>query len=143
MVADLTLSIRFPVDALGADDDGAGTAWHEAVVILEGFRDLTDDWDGNGADPPSTEIISAAITWLKQMPLLDHRAIPPTQIVPGSLGEVLFIWQSESQFIEAEIEQPDAVEWMVKVGDADPEFCSTPVGRAVVLTSAELSAVSG
>ncbi len=143
MVADLTLSIRFPVNALDADDDETGMAWQQAVETLEGFRDLSNGWDGNGADPPVQEIISAAVTWLKQMPLLDHRAIPPTQIVPGSLGEVLFVWQSESQFIEAEIEHPEVVEWMVKVGDAEPEFCSTPVGRAVVLASEEMSAVSG
>jgi len=143
MVADLTLSIRFPVDALAADSDVSAAVWQDAIEIVEGFRDLADDWDGNGANPPAPEIISAATNWLKQMPLLDHRAIPPTQIVPGSLGEVLFIWQSDSQFIEADIEQPDAVEWMVKVGDAEPEFCSTPVGRAVVLASETMSAVSG
>ncbi len=143
MVADLTLSIRFPLHISCADEVSRSTVWQEAITRVEGFQELRDDWDGNGAEPPSAEIVSAAIEWLNRMPQLDERAVPPTQIVPGSLGEVLFIWQSESQFIEAEIENPDDVEWMIKVGDAEPEFCSTPVGRAVVLTTSELSAVNG
>ena len=142
MVADLTLSIRFPLDAPRMDVARRSTEWQAAISTVAGFQSLDEDWDGNGAEPPAEEIVSAAIEWLKRMPDLDERAVPPTQIVPGTLGEVLFIWQTKSQFIEAEIEKPDNVEWMIKVGEADPEFCSTPVGRAVVLTTAELASVS-
>lgn len=64
--------------------------WIEAIKKLQGFRDLADDWDGQGASPPLAPVIDCADSWLKRM--RRHGLNPPARITPGVAGELYLEW---------------------------------------------------
>jgi hypothetical protein len=90
------------------------TKWHQINDELARIRELKDDWDGQGASAPVVENVEAAVKWLREMRSYPQ-AIPPSQIVPGVTGEVLFVWQKHAFFLEAEISKPNQVEWTLAV----------------------------
>lgn len=98
-------------------------AWKHLSDALLNFYELCDDWDGNGAQRPDRRCIAAGMRWLQFM-ASHHRATPPSSAVPGSLGEVVFVWQRKGLFIEATIEDEMTVEWMTEIGDRFEHFTS-------------------
>jgi len=88
--------------------------WNHIADELARIRELKADWDGQGASAPAAENVEAAGKWVREMRYYPQ-AIPPSQVVPGVSGEVLFIWQKEAFFLEAEISKPTQVEWMLAI----------------------------
>ncbi len=76
--------------------------WEPAVKKLVEFQHLGDDWDGQGAKGPSFELLASAVglAYLLQQQGVD----PPTRVVPGVEGSVLFEWQfPDGTYAEVEI----------------------------------------
>ena len=92
-------------------------AWDRLFEELKGIRSLGDDWDGQGAEAPSSANVDWASDWVQQMRGY-HQAIPPSRAVPGVSGEVYLEWRAASFYLVAEIASPARVEWMLSVPGA-------------------------
>jgi hypothetical protein len=44
-----------------------------------------------------------------------RHALPPTHVLPGTLGEVILEWRGESFHLVAEIANPTQVDWLLNV----------------------------
>jgi hypothetical protein len=80
--------------------------WDKCMKDLEGISAYHNDWDGQGAEAPSSEIMDSAVNLAK---LLHQQGIdPPSCVVPGVNGTVVFEWQGENgAYLEIEITAPD------------------------------------
>ncbi len=92
--------------------------WDQLLTELSRFRDLEDDWDGQGAAALEHMNVESAITWVEHM-RGDDKAEPPNRVVAGVAGEVYLVWQESGFLLEAEISKPDQVEWLLAV-DGQP-----------------------
>jgi hypothetical protein len=86
--------------------------WEPAINSIITFQYLGDDWDGLGAKAPSPELLESAIG-LAYL-LHDKGVSPPSRVVPGLEGEVLFEWQeADGTYTDVEIVRPFIAEVMV------------------------------
>lgn len=106
--------------------------WREALAQLHALHEVEDDWDGQGAHAPEAVNIQAAVAWAEKMQ--PHLA-PPTRIMPGLDGEVLFLWQGRDYYLEGEIETPAKIEWMLAVPGQAIEHWETPLAPEFIPTS--------
>lgn len=84
--------------------------WDEIIGELNAMRRLTDDWDGLGASAPRNEIIDSAVEWGQHLRRLGRMA--PASVLAGPRGTILFNWQDENGYLDAEVARPHYVEWM-------------------------------
>jgi hypothetical protein len=86
--------------------------WKETVNKLSTFRNLEEDWDGQGANAPSGELVDSACALAA---LFQERGLdPPTAVAPGPGGTVLFVWQEKNgTYCEVEVERPFHAEVML------------------------------
>jgi hypothetical protein len=92
--------------------------WQETVQKIVEFQHLADDWDGQGARPPSAEMLESAIGLAYT--LLQNGMDPPNCVVPGLEGEVTFEWhEPDGTYAEVEIVRPFHAEvMMIEPGQA-------------------------
>jgi len=85
--------------------------WEAALNKLAGFRDLQEDWDGQGAHPPSSELVDSA---LGLAALIRERGMePPTGVAPGPMGTLMLVCHgSNGTYCEIELERPFQAEVM-------------------------------
>jgi hypothetical protein len=77
------------------------------------IRKLADDWDGLGAEAPSSGIVDSAIDLLKK--LKAEAALPaPSRAAAAPTGTVILEWQFGGTYLEAEITRPYYAEWMLQ-----------------------------
>ncbi len=87
-------------------------SWEPAVQTIVDMEHLGDDWDGQGARAPSHEMLVSAIGLAYT--LLHNGMDPPTSVVPGLEGSVIFEWQPpDGTFCEVEIVRPFHAEVML------------------------------
>lgn len=81
--------------------------WEPAVQKMVAFQHLGDDWDGQGARSPSEEVLKSAIGLAYT--LYEQGVDPPSRVVPGVEGSVIFEWQDpDGAYTEVEV-----VGWLV------------------------------
>lgn len=81
--------------------------WEPAVQKMVAFQHLGDDWDGQGARAPSEEMLKSAIGLAYT--LHQQGVDPPSRVVPGPEGSVIFEWQDpDGTYTEVEV-----VGWLV------------------------------
>lgn len=84
--------------------------WDAIVDELRRFCSLGDDWDGQGAEAPSPQLVDSTLVFAQT---LRRAGFPcPSRVGAGPNGTVLFEWQDENLYLEAEITQPGRAEWM-------------------------------
>ncbi len=112
MIADLdVLADQFEESPLHGDggEDAATQldAWNHAIDKLLEIRSLTDDWDGEGAPAPECKLVDSAIRLAGWMQGKDMR--PPSRIVAGPTGTVVFEWQSDTgeTLLDVEVTAPN------------------------------------
>jgi hypothetical protein len=88
--------------------------WDQTVDDLRRLRDLEADWDGQGADAPQPANVDAALAWVDRMRRW-KRALPPSKVAPGVLGEVHLVWQQGTLYLDAEICGAREVEWLLSL----------------------------
>ena len=87
--------------------------WDERIDRLLAIRQLEDDWDGQGAPAPAVDVVDSALVLAL---LLRHDGVvPPTGVVQGVGGEVLFDWQSPDTYVEVEVTGPYAADAFIHV----------------------------
>lgn len=104
---ELTIGLELPArnESEDATNSTHAMLWNERIDELLAIRQLEDDWDGQGAPAPTIEVVDSALVFA----LLMRRdgVVPPTGVVQGLNGEVLFDWQSEDgKYIEVEVTAP-------------------------------------
>lgn len=87
--------------------------WGELTDDLLRIRSIERDWDGLGAETPDGALVDYAIDLLKELRRADELC-PPTRIVATPAGTVLFEWQYDDGYVEAEIVEPYRAEWMLE-----------------------------
>src|SRR3989442_12499871 len=79
--------------------------WEPAVQKIVEFQHLGDDWDGLGAKAPSRELLASAVGLAYLF--FEQGVRPPSRVVPGLDGAVLFEWQDpDGTCTEVEIVRP-------------------------------------
>ncbi len=85
--------------------------WTRVVKRIRELGGLGDDWDGQGASPPRRENVNAAMRWAI-LAMDQPKAVPPTYVAPGTMGEITVEWESESCYLELEFREPMRAETM-------------------------------
>jgi hypothetical protein len=81
------------------------TEWQKILQEIDEFRTLGDNWDGLGAKAPSNELLDSAIGLARIW--YGRDLIPPTRVLPGTAGTVVFEWQGDAgAYGEVEIDRP-------------------------------------
>lgn len=76
--------------------------WEPAVQKIVALQALGEDWDGQGARAPSSEVLASAIGLAYT--LNEQGVAPPSRVVPGPEGSVIFEWQDpEGTYTEVEV----------------------------------------
>lgn len=97
------------------DESAIDPRWQERLGELLRISRLPEDWDGAGAARPQSDVTEAAIEWLQNMAVADPAANPPTSVAASPGGEIIFVWQDDDLYLEAEVVAPGRVEWMRSV----------------------------
>jgi hypothetical protein len=103
-VGDLTTA---PNNGVQPNEEGVPNAgpWEAAVRVILGFQQLDDNWDGLEAQAPSRELLESAIGLAYT--LHEQGVEPPSRVVPGQEGSVIFEWQEpDGTYTEVEIDRP-------------------------------------
>lgn len=76
--------------------------WASAVREILSCRDLSENWDYYGAQPPSRDVLESAIALAYAYEKSGVQ--PPHRVAPGVAGDVTFEWQHpDGTFAEVEI----------------------------------------
>ncbi len=99
--------------------------WQPAVEKMMEFQHLEDNWDGQGAQVPSYELLASAIGLAYT--LLDQGVDPPHCVVPGVDGTVTFEWHDPNgTYTEVEIIRPLYAEAMMIEPGQPPQHWTLP-----------------
>ncbi len=78
-VADTRISLASPLVpmAIHGPSSAMDNHWDQALNSVDHLRDLSDDWDGQGARAPEVANVNQAANWISEMGRWRH-ALPPT-----------------------------------------------------------------
>jgi hypothetical protein len=110
------------VEANGAESSPKvqnSDCWEEVITKVLGFRGLGDDWDGLGARVPDPVLVESAVLFAQLG--LQAGMTPPSVVVPGLDGCVIFEWQKVEAYMEVEICKPGCAEFMKVILDHPAE----------------------
>jgi hypothetical protein len=85
--------------------------WDQTTGDLLRMLTLSNDWNGLGAEAPSREIVESSIRFAQG--LRQTGCLSPSRVGAGPNGTILFEWQLEDVYVEAEITKPFLAEWMI------------------------------
>lgn len=102
--------------------------WASTERSLLDLYKLDDNWDGEGADAPKFEIIKTAYQLLISMQNQDQPV--PTQISATLTGGIVVYWRNDDVYIEAEINEPNLVEWMQTEPNVQPRYWDTTLNNS-------------
>ena len=88
----------------------ASDQWCEMLSDLVGMRNLQNDWDGLGAVAPSPDLLESSIEWARHLQWRGQSA--PSSVFAGPNGTILFNWQDENGYLDAELTEPHHIQWM-------------------------------
>jgi hypothetical protein len=78
--------------------------WNGTIDELRRLRTYEDGWDGDGAVAPPPELVDSAIRLARD--LNQDRVSPPTCVLPGVNGTVVFEWVTARSRLEIEFVEP-------------------------------------
>jgi hypothetical protein len=85
--------------------------WLSPVIDrLEAFDKLQDDWDGYGAMPPRSDVVLAAIRFIRRVGAAGAATAP--SVFPTRTGGVLFAWKRGDHRLEVQFVSPDAASFV-------------------------------
>lgn len=94
----------------GGGWDQQADQWDRIFRELEDIGNLQDDWDGLGATAPSGPLVESALGLGRVLRAEGYG--PPSSVAAGPDGTILFNWQNEAGYLDAEVTKPYLVEWM-------------------------------
>lgn len=90
-------------------EDWEADLWRRAGQRLSEFYFLPEDWDGEGAEAPSSNALTAG-DYLRRLYLAGGR--PPTAVSLTPLGTIVLEWRRGDDYLEAEISGAHEIGWM-------------------------------
>jgi len=94
--------------------------WAKIARRLEELRHLENCWDGEGASAPAMKALGVTLALLQEIE--SGGAIPPTAMAPTVVGGVLLEWRMADTYLEVEISDRGAMEWMKKNPDGSVDM---------------------
>lgn len=100
-----------PGESVGQRDD---PMWAERIDELLSIRQLEDDWDGQGAPAPTSEVVDSAL--VLALLLKKEGIAPPSLVAQGPSGGVHFDWlPGGGKYVELRVLHPYQAEILVHV----------------------------
>lgn len=118
-----------------AEDINKLQGWIEREIDLAKIRNYERNWDGFDADAPDPKIVDAAVTFLRSLRKRED-ALPPARIALSPNGSVTLDWMEGSNFVRAEIENPNQIDWMRVVPGQPTEFNTEDLSVAPTFSGA-------
>ena len=85
------------------------TDWERNVEAIEQYRELADDYDGQGAIAPSANVIESAMVLVREF--IEADLAVPTYCVAGVNGSVNLVWDFvDESSVSLEVIDPSHVE---------------------------------
>jgi hypothetical protein len=103
--------------------------WREREAEIRASALLTDDWDGEGAHAPAPGVVDTAVQ-LISLRWNEGRLPPPARVTISSDGTIIISWRGAGTYLEAEIEEPGRVQWMLKTGSQKAQHWHEGIGPA-------------
>lgn len=66
-------------------------AWKQCLDTILSIRELEADWDGQGTEAPTPEVVDSAL--ILAVMLRERKVRPPTSTTQGVCGDVCIEWQ--------------------------------------------------
>jgi hypothetical protein len=86
--------------------------WEPVVREIISYQDLSDNWDGYGAEVPTRAVLESAIGLAYTY--YQNGVDPPGRVAPGVAGSVIFEWQDpDGTYATVEVDAPLHAEVMV------------------------------
>ena len=97
-----------------AHGEGDDPIWSERIDDLLGIRQLEDDWDGQGAPAPTSEVVDSAL--VLALLLRKEGIAPPKLVAQGPSGGIHFDWlPGGGKYVELRVMRPYQAEILVHV----------------------------
>lgn len=100
----MSASVACVADLIGQRPYCSPMTWEDAFAKLWSFRTLQPDWDGQGAEVPSFDLVDSA-THLA-IALQRRQAFPPSRVLAGVNGTVFLEWQRPLEYCQIEMAEP-------------------------------------
>jgi hypothetical protein len=102
--------------------------WKACAEKIQTFRQLADDWDGDGAAAPEPNVIDVATTVAHN---LSRKMPAPDRIHVGVNGTIYFEWFAADRYIEIEVVGPADIQCRaIPHGSSDLEQSTLPACQA-------------
>jgi hypothetical protein len=100
---------------MGGIDADLERKWNQSVTELLQLRSIGSDWDGDGAEAPSPEIIDSIIAMIRSPRRQSFFPAPPTKINILRDGRIALDWYSPGNlYASARFDEPYKAELMVE-----------------------------
>ena len=88
--------------------------WSERIDDLLGIRQLEDDWDGQGAPAPTSDVVDSAL--VLALLLKKEGIAPPKLVTQGPAGGIHFDWlPGGGKYVELRVMRPYQAEMIIHV----------------------------
>jgi len=97
---------ELPRSPIKTDSDGENSKWSAWIDELLTIRQLEDDWDGQGAPAPVTDVVDSSLI----LALLMRREgiAAPNLVTQGPSGRVHFDWlPGDGKYVELQVSAPN------------------------------------
>lgn len=94
--------------------------WNSVARRIQEYLGLDDNWDGMGAEAPNEDLFPTVLDLISTC--IQSGMNAPDTVVPVSTGGFLFEWHNPGMYVEAEVVEAGAAEFMVQEEDKEPDF---------------------
>jgi hypothetical protein len=99
--------------------------WEKSLRKLAEFRELGDEWDGEGTYPPDAKLLDFAVSFV--LAACAAGLDPPGTVTPDPAGGVVFVWQDpDGAYFEVEMDRPGCAEIMAIEPGRQPRHWNIP-----------------
>ena len=75
----------------------------DVINRILSFSELNNDWDGDGAVPPSSDVIDNSTSFYRSIPEFIAKRVNPGDIYPSPYGTIFMEWQLADKRITVEV----------------------------------------
>ncbi|RLA52193.1 MAG: hypothetical protein DRR42_08205 [Gammaproteobacteria bacterium] len=97
--------------------------WAKVLNQVVSFRHLRFNWDGEGSNAPSEELINSLLSYLQSLKK-NQDLPPPARALATDEGGIVVEWQDSEGVVELETEEPGFGELMFAPNEGETEFKS-------------------
>ena len=97
----------------------SAVAWTRVLSMIEGFKQLKPDWDGEGGVAPRLSIIDSVLRLLKEFRSTGKPAPSRAAVTPD--GAIFVEWQEPDYYMDLESDTPGVGRILLALFEAAPE----------------------